>query len=179
MGTFEEEMEKIGKNKPLKIMFVCSGNICRSAYADFAFRNMVEKSEILKEKILVESGALTFKNTEIDERTTQFLLEENVGFTREEIQNHKPRFKDDHPDMFEKVDIIVGMTKGHKFATPKRWRRGPEAKFRQLSELAIDEKIDIGDPYWVNEYSEYEAILNHVKEYLIILKNKLEDFYRK
>jgi len=174
---FLEEMAKFGKKDKLKITFVCSGNICRSAYADFAFREMIEESPILKDKIIVDSGGLAFRNESIDSRTVRFLLEDGSKFSKEEIESHKPRYKNDYPEMFDETDIIVGMTRSHKMMTPKRWRKGPEAKFRMLRELASNESIDIGDPYWTDDYGEYKQILLDVKKNLEILKEKLEKYF--
>ena len=79
--------------------------------------------------------------------------------------------------MLNDTDLIIGMTNSHKLATPKRWRKGEEAKFIQLSKIAINEKIDIGDPYWTNDYQEYKEILHSIRYYLEIFLKKLELFY--
>jgi protein-tyrosine phosphatase len=171
MSIFDDYMQKLGKKIPLNILFVCSGNICRSAYADYAFRRMIVDSLILKDKIHVTSAGLEFRNTSIHPNTKRFLLEE--GFKEEEIDKHVPRYIKDYEDFFEQADIIIGMTNSHKLSTPKRFRD----KFQQLSKLAINEKVEIEDPYFIDSYEEYCKILNQIRGYLINLLQKLERFY--
>ncbi|MHA1728791.1 MAG: arsenate-mycothiol transferase ArsC [Promethearchaeota archaeon] len=174
MNFFEETMDKIEKNGrkvPLNILFVCSGNICRSAYADFAFRRMVENSNILRDKIKVQSGALQIKNETIDPRTKKFLIEE--GFVEGNVDKHEPKYIKEHEKLFQKADLIIGMTNGHKLATPKRFR----SKFQQLSKLAEEKKVDIEDPYWTKNYNEFREILKSIRHYLKLIKNKLENHF--
>ncbi len=161
-------------DKPLNILWVCSGNICRSAYADFAFNKMVRDSPILSNiGLKIHSGGLQFKNLEIDPRTVGVLVKE--GFDEAEIKKHIPRYKKDYPEMLEEADLIVGMSHTHKLLTPKTYRD----KFIQISKWAIGERVDIADPYFVKTDKEYTKLLAQVKAYLEIIRKKLEDFYTK
>ena len=162
-------------DKPLNILWVCSGNICRSAYADFAFKKMVEDSPILsKIELKTHSGGLQFQNSAIDPRTTAVLVKE--GFDEVEVNKHIPRYKKDYPEMLEEADLIVGMAHSHKLLTPKKYRK-EQNKFVQISNWAIGERKDIPDPYFVNTDEEYAELLAQVKEYLEIILKKLEAFY--
>jgi protein-tyrosine-phosphatase len=177
IDIFKEIMNKIGDKNPLKLTFVCSGNICRSVYAEFAFKDMIKNSPILKKRLVIDSGGLVFTNISIDHRTTEFLMEE--GIDRSISEKHIPRYKGNYPEMLDETDLIIGMTKSHRLNTPKRWRKGDEAKFVMISELAINKKIDIGDPYFTNSYEEYREILLKIKKYLLLIKEKFEIFYSK
>lgn len=42
----------------IKVLFVCHGNICRSAMAEYIFKNMVKK-EGLEERFYIESAAVS------------------------------------------------------------------------------------------------------------------------
>ena len=168
-------LSRFTPDKPLNILWVCSGNICRSAYADFAFNKMVQDSPILSNLGLkIHSGGLQFHNTEIDPRTTAVLVKE--GFDEAEVNKHVPRHKKDHPEMLEEADLIVGMSNSHKLLTPKKYRK-EEKKFVQISKWAIGERVDIADPYFVETDEEYADLLAHVKKYLEIILKKLEAFY--
>jgi protein-tyrosine phosphatase len=167
-----EILSRFTPDKPLNILWVCSGNICRSAYADFIFNKLVRDSPILsKIGLKIHSGGLQFKNKEIDPRTTAVLVKE--GFNESEVNKHIPRYKKDYPEMLEKADLIVGMSHSHKLLTPKTYRD----KFVQISDWAIGERVDIPDPYFVKTDEEYTELLDQVKEYLDIILKKLEDFY--
>jgi protein-tyrosine-phosphatase len=169
-----EILERFSPDKALNILWVCSGNICRSAYADFVFNKMVEDSPILsKIGLKIHSGGLQFKNLKIDPRTVDVLVKE--GFDEAEVNKHIPRYKKDYPEMLEEADLIVGMSHSHKLLTPKKYRD----KFLQISKWAIGERVDIPDPYFVKTDAEYAELLAHVKEYLEIIRKKLEDFYSK
>ena len=176
MSIEDEILSRFTPDKPLNILWVCSGNICRSAYADFAFKKMVEDSPILSkiDGFKTHSGGLQFQNTEIDPRTTAVLVKE--GFNEAEVNKHVPRYKRDYPEMLEEADIIVGMSHSHKLLTPKKYRK-EQNKFIQISNWAIGERKDIPDPYFVNTDEEYAELLAQVKKYLVIILHKLEKFY--
>lgn len=175
MSETTDILSRFTPDKPLNILWVCSGNICRSAYADFAFKKMVEDSPILsKIGMKTHSGGLQFQNTDIDPRTTAVLVKE--GFDEAEVKKHVPRYKKDYPEMLEEADLIVGMAHSHKLLTPKKYRK-EQNKFVQISNWAIGVRKDIPDPYFVKTDEEYAELLATVKEYLVIILKKLEDFY--
>ena len=166
-------LSRFTPDKPLNILWVCSGNICRSAYSDFAFKRMVEESPILKDiGLKIHSGGLQFKNEKIDPRTTAVLVKE--GFDEVEVIKHIPRYKEDYPEMLEEADLIVGMSNSHKLLTPKKYRYD---KFVQISKWAVGERVDIPDPYFVETNEEYAELLVQVRKYLSIILKKLEKFY--
>ncbi|MHA1339470.1 MAG: arsenate reductase/protein-tyrosine-phosphatase family protein [Promethearchaeota archaeon] len=171
----KNDSEKLKKKIPLKILFVCSGNICRSAYAEFVFKKIVKESEILKGKIEVKSGGVTFRNDYIDERTVAALKKE--GISESLSRKHIPRYIKDYPEIFDEADIIIGMTKSHKIGLPKEYRKGENAKFVRLAEIAANEPLDIDDPYFTSNFEEFSEIMNQIKKYLLLLKEKLENFY--
>ena len=175
MSTEDVILSRFTPDKPLNILWVCSGNICRSSYADFVFKKMVEDSPILsKIGLKIHSGGLQFQNTAIDPRTTAVLVKE--GFDEAEVNKHIPRYKKDYPEMLEEADLIVGMSHSHKLLTPKKYRK-EQNKFVQISNWAIGVRKDIPDPYFVNTDEEYAELLAQVKEYLEIILHKLEKFY--
>ena len=158
-------MKNIGQKIPINILFACSGNICRSAYAEYMFRRMVDNSEILKDKISVQSAALSIINETIDPRTKKILMAE--GFGEDEIDRHIPHYIKGNEKLFDEADLIIGFT---KLATPKKYRE----KFQMLSQIVLDLKVAIGDPYWTESFEQFQEILNRVKELLEEFKLMLE-----
>jgi protein-tyrosine-phosphatase len=169
MKIFNETMKNIGQKIPINILFACSGNICRSAYAEYIFRRMVGNSAILKDKISVKSAALSIMNETIDSRTKKMLMEE--GFSEEKIDQHTPHYIKGNEKLFDEADLIIGFTNQHRLATPKRYKE----KFQMISQIVLDKKIAIGDPYWTKTYEEFQEILNRAKELLEELKSMLEE----
>ena len=173
MKIFNETMKNIGNKIPINVLFACSGNICRSAYAEYIFRRMVENSEILKGKISVKSAALSIINETIDPRTKKMLMVE--GFSEDEIDRHIPHYIKGNEKFFDSADIIIGFSNQHRLATPKRYRE----KFQMLSQIVLDLKVTIGDPYWTETFEQFQEILNRAKELLEEFKSMLEERFSK
>jgi len=163
------------KKIPLKILFICSGNICRSAYAEFIFKKLISESEILKGKIIVNSAAVQFRNDSIDERIVSILKED--GIDESISRKHVSRYKDDYLELFYDADIIIGMSKSHKINLPKDIRNNQNSKFVQLAEIAANEMADIEDPFFISDFADFKKIVMKIKDYLIKLKEKLELFF--
>jgi len=169
MSLFKDIFTSLENKNLIKILFVCSGNICRSAYADFFFRRLLSETEDLKNKFEIKSGALSFKNSSIDPRTVKSLMSE--GFSKDVLNSHIPRIVNEHEYLLEEADLIIGFTSGHRLNTPKEFRN----KFQMLSQLVVSKKIDIGDPYFTESFEEFKLIVDRIKEFLIefldLLKN--------
>lgn len=168
MKIFNETMKNIDNKIPINVLFACSGNICRSAYAEYMFRRMVDNSATLKDKISVTSAGLSIMNETIDPRTKKMLLAEE--FSEDKIDQHIPHYIKGNENLFDEADLIIGFTNQHRLATPKIYKD----KFQMLSQIVLDKKIAIGDPYWTSTYKEFQEILNRVKELLEELKLMLE-----
>ena len=84
----------------MKILFVCSSNVCRrcssnvcrSPFAEFVFRRLVEQSPVLsKAGIEVGSSAVFNRSKVIYPKAVVSL--EREGFPKEQILAHKPAYK--------------------------------------------------------------------------------------
>ena len=165
-------LKKLKNIQKINLLFVCAGNICRSPYAEYLMRKWVNESKYLKGKVKCASAALQFKNEKIHPNTKKLLLEE--GLSEEEIDAHVPRHISEHIDLFEKADLIIGMERAHKYSTPKTYRN----KFRQISELSINKRKNIEDPYFAETFDEYKRVIMELKEFLSAFKQKLENFIK-
>lgn len=157
----------------MKVLFVCSQNMCRSPYCEMMFRKLVNESEILKDKVEVtRSSAVMTPGTSIDPLTVEALVRE--GFDKDQVELHRPGFmyRADDRKLFDEADIIVGMTKSHKYMilNPK-WRK----KFKTLSEVAIGEYRAVPDPWLQRDTEKYIAEMNKIKAYLLKFKDNLEN----
>ena len=133
---------------------------------------MVEESDILRDKVKVtRSSAVMTPGTCIDPLTVEALVRE--GFDRDTVERHAPGFIIRPADrrIFDDADIIVGMTKSHKYMILKRrWRR----KFKTLSEVAIGEYRAVPDPWLERDTEKYIGEMNKIKAYLEQYKANLE-----
>lgn len=49
----------------MKILFVCSSNVCRSPYAEYVFRRMVEQSPVLSAAGITVSSSAVFNKSKV------------------------------------------------------------------------------------------------------------------
>ena len=119
----------------MKILFVCSSNVCRSPYCEFVFGRLLEADEVLKGKVEVDSAAVLNHSERLHPKSRQALL--NEGFTAEELDAFRPKHIREAGAAFEAADMIIGMTRWHKWLLKKEWK----GKFETLSEAATRESI--------------------------------------
>ncbi len=153
----------------MKILFVCSSNICRSPYCEMLFRRMVnedEKLSLLIEK--VSSAAVLNQSFKIHPKAVLALKRE--GFSEEEIYSHKPRFKWLAWKDFKEADLIIGMNNANKVFTPLIFQK----KFKTLSEVATGEDVFIPDPWLMKDINDYYKVMDIIKDYLIKFAAKLK-----
>ena len=143
----------------MKILIVCSSNVCRSPYAEFQLKRLVNNNEILKSNIeWIDSSAVFNRSKEIFPKTKMCLI--NDGFTEEEISKFKPSYIKDNIQPFIDADIIIGMTKSHKFFLPKQFKH----KYKSLSEVAYGKYKAIPDPFLTLSIEKYTSYMNVIKK---------------
>lgn len=98
----------------MKLLFVCSSNICRSPYCEFVFKRMCEKDPELSSHFeWIKSGAVFHQCKKLHPKARAALLSE--GFSPQALDKHSPAFWRRFPERFEEADLIVGMTRWHKY----------------------------------------------------------------
>ena len=154
----------------MKILIVCSSNVCRSPYAEFMLKKIVSSDPVLKNNIeWIKSSAVFNKSKTISPNTKKCLLRE--GFSENEIDGFKPSYKKTSVSIFEEADVIIGMTKSHKFFTPKKFRE----KFMTLSEIAYGSYRPIPDPFLVTDFDDYLKCMNVIKDALIAFSDRIKE----
>lgn len=148
----------------MKILFVCSSNVCRSPYCEYHLKRMAEKDPTLAAKIeWIKSGAVLNRCEKLHGMARTALL--NEGFSENEVDAHVPVKQTAEPFRFEESDLIVGMTKSHRFFLKKQWRH----KFVTLSEAAGHKYEPVPDPWLIRDISKYRekmsVILNYLQEF--------------
>ncbi|MFX0152805.1 MAG: hypothetical protein ACFFAJ_18635, partial [Candidatus Hodarchaeota archaeon] len=129
------------------ILFICSGNIIRSPYAHLLFEHLIEDDRKLKNKLSVESGGVTYRNYSISSESRNELLKEGVSSDR--INEFHPRFYSDNPDMFQKADLVLIMSKGHLRKIPTVYHE----KTFLLLEFTDGISKSVPDPYFNPPFS--------------------------
>ena len=152
-------------NRTMTILFVCTGNTCRSPMAAAYFQHLCEAAEI---DVSVESvGLAAFDGEPMNEAAAKTLNHEGVDTPT----SYSRQLTDDH---VAAADLIVTMTHAHLAQLQHSPVAAPEKTFTLMN--FVDSKIDIDDPFGggVDEYSQclttmkpaLDALLEHVNKRL-------------
>jgi len=89
----------------MKILFVCTGNICRSPMAEAYFRDLCKKSK--KNVDVVSAGIFAGNNFPPSPEAVKIMSNYNI-----DISKHKSRQITE--ELVKSSDLIVAMTKSHR-----------------------------------------------------------------
>lgn len=146
----------------INILFVCSSNVCRSPYCEYVFRRMTEEDPELASAVgSVESAAVLNHSKALHRKAYDSLLRK--GFTDAELSAHRPRHIRDFPELAEKADVIIGMTKWHKWFIPEK----AKYKYVNLSEAAGHGYKAVPDPFLAPDQARYDEAMSVIDEYLL------------
>ncbi len=126
---------------PFKILFVCTGNICRSPMAEAVLRHKVKEAG-LENEIQVDGAAVAAYHVgePADPRTIRTLAKHGID---EPSLARQVRTRD-----FEEFDLIVAMDIGH-FTALSRLAGAQRDKVILFQDLAPDSLPDeVPDPYY-------------------------------
>ncbi len=130
----------------IKILFICHGNICRSAMAEYMFKDMVKKRGIARD-FYIESAATS---------------REEIGNpvyppARRELARHGIACDGHHarqirPEDYEKFDYLIAMEgyniRNMRYVFPEG---DPCGKIHRMLDFT-EEKGDIADPWYTGEF---------------------------
>jgi len=167
---FEEFWEIIKTKSPIRLIFFCAGNICRSPYTEMKFEQLVSRSaKIPAEKFIVSSMGFVDQKIPIHELTKRVLLDE--GVSEERIARFHSRSSRKYKEEVEKADILIVMDKSNRDIMM-------QAKFKPktilLSETVGLGEIDIKDPVLITDYQEYKGIIIQLTKLLQKIVEKIE-----
>lgn len=152
--------------KEKKILFVCTGNTCRSVLAQYYFNKIAKEQNI--EFVASSAGIYVNQNIEVPEPVINLLKRENI---KEDIKTeHKPT--QITYDIAEKANVILTMTAQQKKIL-KGFLPDFEDKIFQISEYSELGIIDITDPYGTSEIN-YEMAFKTIKNMVNLLVEKLK-----
>ena len=145
----------------MKIMFICTGNICRSAMAEAMLKKMLKDKNI--ENIEVCSSGIYADTGDIPTENAIEVVQENYNI---DLSHH--RATNIKESQIEKMDLILCATLSHKMAVVQFY---PELKdkvftMKEYAGLTFEGmNFDISDP-WGYDKRVYENCAKEIQECL-------------
>jgi len=168
--NYSEFWQIMKEKSPVRVIFFCAGNICRSPYTEMKFEQMVANSPTIpKDKFIISSFGFVEQKIPIHELTKRVLLEEGVPEERVNRFHSRPSRK--YKEEVEKADLLIVMDKSNRdIMMPAKFK----PKTILLSESVGLGEIDIKDPVLITDYSEYKAVIAKLTDLLQKLVNIIE-----
>lgn len=155
-------------SRPLRISFVCSGNICRSPMGEVVFRAMAEQAGLGERFVVTSRGTHgSHAGEPADPRTLVALTAAGYDGTAHRAAQVTTADVADH-------DLLIAMDRGHE-----QRLRALGADPERLSLLtAFDPEHpadpDVFDPYY-SEQNAFDAVLAQVERSSAVLLDRLAD----
>ena len=138
----------------MRIIFVCTGNTCRSPLAESIAKNELDECVIESRGLFAKDGTPISKNSQ------EIIAEKSLP----ESSTAKSFSTDDLA-----ADYIFTMTETHKHSLFNQY--GKQKNIYTIKEF-IGEKGDISDPFGGNK-SDYEAIFEELSSLIVKVKQKI------
>ncbi len=150
---------------PIKVLFICHGNICRSPMAKYVMREMVENAG-LSDHFYIDSAATSTEElgNPVYPPAVRKLSEHGI-----DCRGHAARqiTRADYDD----YDLLIGMDGENMYYMKRRWPVDPEGKLHLLLDFT-DNPRDISDPWYTRDFETTwreinegcAALLSHLRE---------------
>ncbi len=149
----------------MKVLFVCTGNTCRSPMAEGILRKIGKDKNLNIESM--SAGIFANQGEEASRHAISSLRDMEI-----DIEDHLSQKITD--ELLEESDLILTMTMGHKMFLVEKY---PEKKYKifLLNEYAFGKEVDINDPYGGDRFQYDRArdeILRAIEKIYEHIKNK-------
>lgn len=158
-------------SKIIKILFVCTGNTCRSVMAEGLFVKIWNGLNTKKKAHISSAGVGTLEGLNATREALKVLEEEGI-----DLSAHRSQMVD--REKVENAHYIFTMTRNHKHFILQNYP-GVEEKIWVLDEFVRKENFrDISDPYG-SPLEYYRAVAAEIKEVLVKIAQKLSAIVEK
>lgn len=136
----------------LRVVFVCTGNICRSPSAEAVLRHLVEEAGLSSQVAVGSAGTSGWHvGDDADPRTLRALRSRGYQL-RHAARQFRPHWFDEH-------ELVVALDEEHR-RDLRRMR--PGAEVRLLREWDPEGSGDVPDPYY-GDAAGFELVLDMVE----------------
>ncbi len=140
------------------VVFICTGNVCRSPMAEGFYRQLTESDDFIA---IGSAGISAFDGQAASGHSVEVMKQENI-----DISKHESRMLT--PEIVDQATHIFGMTCGHRDAVQMMFPESSEKVF-VLREFLVgsdaDFDLDVSDPIG-GSLDEYVRTRNLIKEAL-------------
>ena len=137
---------------PIRVLFVCIGNICRSPMAEAIFRHQVEQAGLSAQIETDSAGTTDYHLGEPPHRGTMAVLRSNTI-------DYSHRARRIAADDLAGFDYIVSMERDVHDAICRLDRGNNAHCTLLLAELPGNTRLDVPDPYYTGNFEEVFALL--------------------
>jgi len=166
-----EHSQEDAKTRKIKVVFVCTGNTCRSCMAEGVFRAIASQEASEARFTTISRGLNAYDGDQASEHSVKALK----TLWNIDISLHKAKLLD-YEDVLHS-DLLLTMTRAQrdtlKIKYPDKQSNIFTLKEYAFSELATDSnEIEIADPFGM-PYLKYESCASEIFECVKIVINKL------
>ena len=143
MAIFEASRAGSLRRTRVKVVFVCTGNICRSPTAEAVFRRMVEEAGMADRVVIDSAGTHGYHIGEPPDPRT-----EGAAATRGYSMAGQTARQFEYED-FDRFDLVLAMDRGHRTFLDRIAPPDKADKVKMFMNLASGwAEQDVPDPYY-------------------------------
>lgn len=166
-------MEPVASPDPFRVIFVCTGNICRSPMAEVVFRDLAERQG-LGSRILSRSAGTG--DWHLGERADERTL---AALSRRGYDGSQHRARQFTAASFADNDLVVALDRTHERIL-REWARDEDEEGKVTLLLSFDRDagvLDVPDPYYAGTEM-FDSVLGMIESATRGLFRQLEPALR-